>query len=153
MSELFSFRREAGNETKNQNISAAASRAVPKLPENLKSFMFVRLFRNDRSKNLVTQVLRMSDAKKSKLDIFAELKESRSKAAKNVSEFKFNEKRVRNLLEGSGSVEKGVVYWMSRDQRVQDNWAFLYAQKLALENKVPLQVRFTFDLQNAGLGL
>ncbi len=25
-----------------------------------------------------------------------------------------------------------VVYWMSRDQRVTDNWALLYAQELAL---------------------
>lgn len=37
---------------------------------------------------------------------------------------------------------KGVVYWMSRDQRVQDNWAFLFAQKLALKNQVPLHVCF-----------
>jgi hypothetical protein len=25
---------------------------------------------------------------------------------------------------------KSVIYWMSRDQRVQDNWAFLYAQEV-----------------------
>ncbi|XP_064638819.1 deoxyribodipyrimidine photo-lyase-like isoform X2 [Lineus longissimus] len=31
---------------------------------------------------------------------------------------------------------------MSRDQRVQDNWAFLYAQKLALQLEVPLHVCF-----------
>ena len=36
-----------------------------------------------------------------------------------------------------------VVYWMSREQRVQDNWALLHAQKLALERKVPLCVVFT----------
>ncbi len=30
---------------------------------------------------------------------------------------------------------KSVAYWMSRDQRVQDNWALLYAQKIALENR------------------
>jgi deoxyribodipyrimidine photo-lyase len=35
-----------------------------------------------------------------------------------------------------------VVYWMSRDQRVHDNWALLYAQKLALETKSPLVVFF-----------
>ncbi len=33
-----------------------------------------------------------------------------------------------------------VFYWMSRDQRVRDNWALLYAQKLALERKQPLAV-------------
>ncbi|VVC95221.1 unnamed protein product [Leptidea sinapis] len=31
---------------------------------------------------------------------------------------------------------------MSRDSRVQDNWAFLFAQKLALKNEVPLHVCF-----------
>ena len=31
-----------------------------------------------------------------------------------------------------------VIYWMSRDQRADDNWALLYAQNLALELEVPL---------------
>lgn len=31
---------------------------------------------------------------------------------------------------------------MARDQRVQDNWAVLFAQKLALKNKTPLHVIF-----------
>lgn len=38
-----------------------------------------------------------------------------------------NARRVRMLYEGTGGLGKGpVVYWMSRDQRVQDNWALLY---------------------------
>jgi len=37
-----------------------------------------------------------------------------------------------------------VVYWMSREQRVADNWALLYAQALALEHKRPLVVVFCF---------
>jgi len=36
-----------------------------------------------------------------------------------------------------------VVYWMSRDQRVVDNWALLHAQSLALERQAPLAVVFT----------
>ncbi|NVN93024.1 MAG: deoxyribodipyrimidine photo-lyase [Desulfuromonadales bacterium] len=36
-----------------------------------------------------------------------------------------------------------VVYWMSRDQRVADNWALIHAQQLALERQVPLAVVFT----------
>ncbi|GFE58910.1 deoxyribodipyrimidine photo-lyase [Geobacter sp. AOG1] len=36
-----------------------------------------------------------------------------------------------------------VVYWMSRDQRVADNWALVHAQALALERRVPLTVVFT----------
>lgn len=35
-----------------------------------------------------------------------------------------------------------VVYWMSRDQRVADNWALIHAQKLALERQAPLIVAF-----------
>src|SRR4030042_6956051 len=35
-----------------------------------------------------------------------------------------------------------VIYWMSRDQRVRDNWALLYAQELALSRGQPLGVVF-----------
>jgi deoxyribodipyrimidine photo-lyase len=52
-----------------------------------------------------------------------------------------NLKRVRTLKRGSK--KKGqVIYWMSRDQRVEDNWALLYAQELALQMKAPLAVVF-----------
>jgi deoxyribodipyrimidine photo-lyase len=51
-------------------------------------------------------------------------------------------RRVRVVKQGS--IGKGpVVYWMSRDQRVDDNWALLFAQELALERKVPLGVVFS----------
>lgn len=36
----------------------------------------------------------------------------------------------------------GVLYWMSRDQRIQDNWAVLYAQRTAIKCKVPLHICF-----------
>ncbi|MFN8205800.1 MAG: deoxyribodipyrimidine photo-lyase [Bacteroidales bacterium] len=36
-----------------------------------------------------------------------------------------------------------VVYWMSRDQRVQDNWALLRAQQEAIGSQQPLLVVFT----------
>ena len=35
-----------------------------------------------------------------------------------------------------------VVYWLSRDQRAQDNWALLYAQEWAREHQAPLAVVF-----------
>ncbi|RCK78980.1 MAG: Deoxyribodipyrimidine photolyase, type II [Candidatus Ozemobacter sibiricus] len=38
-----------------------------------------------------------------------------------------------------------VVYWMSRDQRVDDNWALLHASALARARRAPLQVVFTLD--------
>lgn len=48
-------------------------------------------------------------------------------------------------INGIGCVSSGpVVYWMSRDQRVRDNWALLYAQKEAVKRKVPLVVLFCF---------
>jgi deoxyribodipyrimidine photo-lyase len=52
-----------------------------------------------------------------------------------------NEKRVR-LLQKGDETNGPVVYWMSRDQRVHDNWALLFAQKLSLETKRPLVVIF-----------
>ncbi len=52
-----------------------------------------------------------------------------------------NHKRVRILRKGED--KKGpVVYWMSRDQRMNDNWALIFAQELAIENKEPLIVIF-----------
>jgi len=86
-----------------------------------------------------------SDENSSLADQFAKLRES---AGENVCKFKFNIKRAK-LLTGSedflhrealnGGV-KGVAYYMHRDQRLQDNWAALFAQKLALEDNVPLYV-------------
>ncbi len=50
-------------------------------------------------------------------------------------------RRVRAL--NDRPVRQGpVVYWMSRDQRVADNWALLYAQGLAAERQQPLAVAF-----------
>ena len=53
-------------------------------------------------------------------------------------------KRMRSLnraVRGPGPV----VYWMSRDQRADDNWALLFAQEMALDAKVPLGVVFALD--------
>ena len=51
--------------------------------------------------------------------------------------------RTRHLKNGvfSGS---SVLYWMVRDKRVNDNWALLEAQKIALKNNVPLIVCFNY---------
>lgn len=45
---------------------------------------------------------------------------------------------IKEGREGRGAV----LYWMSRDQRVSDNWALLFAQELATERKKPLVVAF-----------
>jgi len=47
-----------------------------------------------------------------------------------------------NLKEGPVPEKGPVVYWMSRDQRVSDNWALESAQKKALELKRSLAVVF-----------
>ncbi|MCX5805987.1 MAG: deoxyribodipyrimidine photo-lyase [Proteobacteria bacterium] len=49
--------------------------------------------------------------------------------------------RISTIKEGpdnSGSI----VYWMSRDQRIEDNWALIYSQELALRKNAPLAVVF-----------
>lgn len=38
-----------------------------------------------------------------------------------------------------------IVYWMSRDQRIDSNWAFSYAQRLSIEHKLPLRIVFTLS--------
>ncbi len=50
--------------------------------------------------------------------------------------------RVR-LLKIGRKRDAPVVYWMSRDQRVRDNWALNFAQELAVKDSVPLAVAFT----------
>ena len=52
-----------------------------------------------------------------------------------------NPKRVRVLRE-SDTGGKVVLYWMSRDQRVQDNWALLFADEVSRSHGVPLVVAF-----------
>jgi len=53
-----------------------------------------------------------------------------------------NEKRIRLLKKGN-KTNGPVIYWMSRDQRINDNWALLFAQNLALEKKQYLVVIFS----------
>ncbi|MBD3414576.1 MAG: deoxyribodipyrimidine photo-lyase [Candidatus Aminicenantes bacterium] len=61
-------------------------------------------------------------------------------------------KRVRIIKKGPD--KKGpVVYWMSRDQRVKDNWALFLSQKQSLKKKTPLAVIFCLvpEFLEAGL--
>ena len=58
-----------------------------------------------------------------------------------ISPANINQKRIR-LFQAGTETEGPVIYWMSRDQRVHDNWALLFAQQLALEKKLPLAVVF-----------
>ncbi len=76
--------------------------------------------------------------------IHAELAKARTTAAK---EFSFNESRLHKEFKRhhAGFLRqecKAVAYWMRRDQRVQDNWALIYAQSVAREQRLPLHVAF-----------
>ncbi len=51
------------------------------------------------------------------------------------------QERIRAMKE-SAKRSGPVIYWMSRDQRVADNWALLHAQELALQRGEPLAVVF-----------
>jgi len=81
-----------------------------------------------------------SDSKTFLLEIVS----NRGKCSVDISNFKFNKNRCKMLSESQdvGDAGGGILYWMSRDQRVQDNWAILYAQRLALKLKLPLHVCF-----------
>lgn len=53
----------------------------------------------------------------------------------------------------SGIIKKGpVIYWMSRDQRIHDNWALLSAMHNARENKLPVIIIFTLAENFLGAG-
>ncbi|XP_071455120.1 deoxyribodipyrimidine photo-lyase-like [Hetaerina americana] len=77
-------------------------------------------------------------------DLSFKLEMDRNKVSSSAAEFDFNHKRVK-LLSETGQIPdrmQGVLYWMSRDARVQDNWAMLYSQRIALKHRVPLHVCF-----------
>lgn len=60
-----------------------------------------------------------------------------------------NSARIHTLQEG-GPVQGPVIYWMSRDQRMEDNWALIHAQDEALRRNAPLEI--VFCLASAFLG-
>lgn len=68
----------------------------------------------------------------------------RKNLCSSVTDFTFNKTRVRpiNKTNAIPQDSQAILYWMSRDQRVQDNWAMLYAQRLALKQQLPLHVAF-----------
>ncbi|CAH1159645.1 unnamed protein product [Phaedon cochleariae] len=59
--------------------------------------------------------------------------------------FDFNKNRCKTLSKNEHIKEhsKGILYWMYRECRIQDNWAIIFAQRLARKQKIPLFVCFT----------
>lgn len=70
---------------------------------------------------------------------------------RKISHGVVNAQRIRDLIPGSdGPRNNGpVIYWMSRDQRVQDNWAFLHAQDVARSVQAPLVCCFNLLLPSS----
>ena len=65
--------------------------------------------------------------------------------------FKVDPERARILSEHP--LQAGpVVYWMSRDQRVNDNWALIYAQQLAISQSASLAAVFCLAPHFMGAG-
>ncbi|WP_048159557.1 deoxyribodipyrimidine photo-lyase [Methanosarcina sp. WWM596] len=62
-----------------------------------------------------------------------------------------NPKRIRAFKHGKPG-DGPVVYWMSRDQRVKDNWALLFARAIAQEANVPVIVIFCLTEGFLGAG-
>ncbi len=61
----------------------------------------------------------------------------------NIALASVDPRRIRQINAGTGDAREGpVVYWMSRDQRVNDNWALLHAQDIAMARGAPLIVMF-----------
>ncbi|MES1906677.1 MAG: hypothetical protein MHPSP_004777, partial [Paramarteilia canceri] len=66
----------------------------------------------------------------------ASIDKARNSFCESIANFDFEMGRVKTLVNAKkGSKIKGVMYWMNRDQRMHDNWSFIYAQKIALESK------------------
>ena len=61
-------------------------------------------------------------------------------------------KRVRMLLQGEKDLSGPILYWMSRDQRVEDNWALLYAIEHAQKSNQAVGVVFNLvpEFMHAG---
>nr|UHH90574.1 cyclobutane pyrimidine dimer photolyase [Pyrrhocoris apterus] len=68
----------------------------------------------------------------------------RTKVGPSILEFSFNKKRARVLSKAKDLPEwaEGIMYWMTREERIQDNWSLLYAQRLAMKSKLPLHIYF-----------
>ncbi|XP_069753287.1 CPD photolyase [Narcine bancroftii] len=123
------------SQNKEQNQPASRKRTMKKMKPEQKE---EELSSANKHKSRKTE----GQASASEEDLLETIKKSRLSTAESVEEFNYNMKRVRLLSEAKEIQGKsqGIAYWMSRDHRVQDNWAFLYAQLLGLERKLPLHV-------------
>lgn len=97
--------------------------------------------RKDRSKS-PAKLVDSSPIKEENLTFAERVDQSRINTAASILDFNFHKKRVRILTKQKDVPDdtNGILYWMFREQRAQDNWALLYAQRLALKLQLPLVV-------------
>jgi deoxyribodipyrimidine photolyase len=75
-----------------------------------------------------------------------------AKKAPAVPALTVNPQRVRELKGGPVAAGGPVLYWMSRDQRVADNWALLHACQVAARSGAPVAVAFNLVPEYMGAG-
>ena len=92
---------------KKTNSSVASNESTPKIQSSLSNFV---------TSDKVTSKEAMNTLK-----LIDSIAQKRSSLFKNVLDFKFNKKRVRVLTATNemNETSNGVLYWMTRDQRVQ----------------------------------
>lgn len=79
------------------------------------------------------------------LQFLAGIQKARASCGQSLEWYEYNERRakcINGLSARPNGQHKGVCYWMFRDQRIDDNWALIWAQRYALRNKCPLYVTF-----------
>lgn len=109
-----------------------------------KTLRLVSMANEPPSKRMKKEIAETNHNNSTEQTTLAKFMEKRKNVCKSVAEFKFNKKRVRLISSNTDMPDscKGIAYWMWREQRVQDNWAMLYAQRMALKQQVPLIVIF-----------
>lgn len=104
-------------------------------------FRTTKSFYTYRKASVIQKIMEKNKISNSLVSI---IEKERLETAASILDFDFKKKRVRILSEAQNVKQgsNGIMYWMFREMRVQDNWSLLFAQKLALKNKIPLYVFF-----------
>ncbi|KAM9844657.1 CPD photolyase [Aulostomus maculatus] len=106
---------------------------------------------SDKKRKATSAVAKEPGAKQQKLAPVKEEKQERAagwlrellrQQRTNNKEMKVSKKRIRFISDTQKVKQgtEGVLYWMLRDHRVQDNWALIHAQRLAVKENLPLHV-------------
>lgn len=78
-------------------------------------------------------------------DFLLDIKQKKEECGSSIEDYDYDERRSR-CINGIAAKPEGdyrsVSFWMFRDQRIDDNWALVCAQKFALKHKCPLYVTF-----------